>query len=316
MKVKELFKIHTARSRGFEKYGPGETKFVSNGFMNNGVVGFVDPFDDDRVFNLCGISVSSFCEATVQKPPFLPRGNGGSGLIVLEPKGGMDDQELLYYSSYINNCFRWRFSFGRMVTKRRFAELEIIPYGKKTKRRRVADILPKNTIEKVKIKNNRNFAIFNIEELFTLHRGDFHALSKLDRGDFPTVSRAGFNNGVVGYYERPENAEVYSKYVITVSTVTGDAFVQLHEFICTDNVVICKPKFDFRITTLFFIQFMLNSVKWRWSYGRQCYKTKFATTKIHLPVVGDRNIDENYIKKLLSNTPYWNQIDRYIEENK
>lgn len=315
MRISDLFKIHTARSKGFESYDEGDIQFVSNGFMNNGIVGFVSRSDNDKVFRFRGICISAFCEATVQEPPFLPRGNGGSGLIVLEPKTEMDKDELLYYSSYINKTFRWRFSFGRMVTKRRFDDLEIVPYYKKENPKKIDKSLPKNTVTPKDIVYNQNFKLFNIEELFTLHRGDFHALNKLDTGDYPTVSRVAFNNGVVGYFDKPEKANVYPKHLITVSTVTGDAFVQLREFISTDNVVICKPKRKLKIPTLFFIQYMLNTVKWRWSYGRQCYKKKFATTNVHLPIKKTGDIDEEYIEEVVSNSPYWNQIEKFIQPN-
>jgi len=314
MKINDLFKIHNAKSKGFENYDNGTIPFISNGVMNNGVVGFVSPFETDRVFRFRGICVSAFCDATVQDPPFIPRGNGGSGLTVLEPKSKMNKDELLYYSAYINKALNWRFSFGRMVTEKRFRDLEIIPYINKDNKK-IDKSLPKNTINPIQIKHNSNFKLVNIEKLFTLHRGDFHALDRLDLGKYPTVSRVAFNNGIVGYYDKPENAKLYPKHFITVSSVTGDAFVQLHDFISTDNVVICEPKYNFKITTLFFIQFMLNNVKWRWSYGRQCYKTKFATTNIHLPVMENQNIDEDYIEKLVKNSPYWNQIDDYINSN-
>ena len=311
MIIDDLFKIYTAKSKGFESYDQGEIPFISNGFLNNGVVGFVAPYDDDRTFDFPGICVSAFCEATVQKPPFMPRGNGGSGLIVLEPKKPLSKDELLFYSSYINKSFRWRFSFGRMVTKRRFKTLEIQEY-EETKE--IDKSLPENTIEPKEIDHNKNFKLFSITQLFDLYRGDFHALNRLDPGDYPTVSRVAYNSGVVGYFNKPDNAEIYPRYMITVSTVTGDAFVQLHDFIATDNVVICKPKQKFKLTTLFFIQYMLNSVKWRWSYGRQCYKAKFATTNIHLPILGGE-IDESYIESIIINTHYWNQIKNYLKTN-
>jgi len=305
MNVSNLFKIHIARSKGFESYELGEVPFVSNGFMNNGVVGFVSPLESDRVFNFRGICVSTFCEATVQEPPFLPRGNGGSGLIVLEPIAKMSREELFYYASFINESFKWRFSFGRMVKKDRFKDLAIEPYRQEQSLISIQKLLPKGQVSAMKIKRNRNFVIFNIEDLFNTCRGDFHALDKLDPGKYPTVSRVAFNNGIVGYFDPPEGAKIYPKYLITVSTVSGDAFVQLEDFIATDNVIVCKPKLNLKITTLFFIQVMLNNVKWRYSYGRQCYKTKFAKTGIPLPVMKTGGLDEDYMGSVITKTTYW-----------
>ena len=158
-----------------------------------------------------------------------------------------------------------------------------------------------------------NWAIYVVTDLFELQRGDFHSLSKLDEGNIPTVSRVSDNNGVVGYYDPPENARIYQPGVITVSTVTGDAFLQLKKFIATDNVVICIPKEPLRITTLFFIQAMINQAKWRYSYGRQCYKTKFAQTKIYLPVNEPNILDEDFMEETISNTSYWSFLKEYLE---
>jgi hypothetical protein len=84
--IDDLFIPHTAKSVGFERYAPGDVVYVTNGFRDNGVLGFVKPKAGDRVFKFRGLAVSAFCEATVQIPPFIARGNGGSGLLVLEPK--------------------------------------------------------------------------------------------------------------------------------------------------------------------------------------------------------------------------------------
>lgn len=100
-------------------------------------------------------------------------------------------------------------------------------------------------------------------------------MDKLDEGELPTISRITYDNGVAGHYGKPDDAETYPAGTITVSTLESDAFVQLEDFIATDNVLILKPKRDFKLTTLFFVQFMINSQKWRFSYGRESYKTLF-----------------------------------------
>jgi hypothetical protein len=126
-----------------------------------------------------------------------------------------------------------------------------------------------------------------------------------------TISRVSDNNGVEGYYQPPQKAKIYQPGLITVSTVTGDAFVQLQEFMATDNVVICIPKNALKVTTLFFIQMMINLTKWRYSYGRQCYKAKFAQTKIYLPIKGNEDLDENLMKRIITNTSYWSFLAKF-----
>lgn len=162
------------------------------------------------------------------------------------------------------------------------------------------------------VPENTHWSLFNITELFDLKRGDFHSLANLDPGAQPTISRVGTDCGLVGFYERPDKAEVYRPGTITVSTVSGDSFVQPVPFIATDNVLLCTPKGAFenlRLTSLFFVQLMLNEVKWRWSYGRQPYIAKFATTQIRLPTTAGGGIDEEYMAAVIESAPHWRVIE-------
>lgn len=71
---------------------------------------------------------------------------------------------------------------------------------------------------------------YRITDLFELKRGNFHSIERLDPGPYPTISRIGTDNGFVGFFDKPENARVWPCKTITVSSVTGDAFVQWQVF--------------------------------------------------------------------------------------
>ena len=123
--IEDVFKITNAKSKGFNSYFEGDIPFVSNGTLNNGIIGYVTPNTNDRTFNEKGICLSAFCEATIHEPPFLPRGNGGSGLSVLIPKVKMEHNDFLFYAAYLNLYCNWRFSYGRMVTINRIKKLKV-----------------------------------------------------------------------------------------------------------------------------------------------------------------------------------------------
>ncbi len=324
IKIEDLFHIHNAKSKSIKEYSVGNIPFVSNGVYNNGVIGFVEPFDDDRIFEKGTISVSSFCDAIVHHSSYIARGNGGSGLIVLEPKIPLSDTELMTYSSLITSTLSWKYSYGRMVTKKRF-EKEYVPvYNNSYESKFSYNDLFTNSLS-LTHKKESSANLFPtlkrvpVTELFKLDHGDFHSINGLSFGDLPTVSRLNKNNGIVGYYELPDNANIYKPLLITVSTVTGDAFVQLQDFIATDNVVLCFPRFKMKPTTLFFIAMSLNREKWRWSYGRQCYKNRFSRTEIYLPLkkdelIKDSNIiDEDIIENLIIQQWGWEYIKSFIK---
>ena len=160
------------------------------------------------------------------------------------------------------------------------------------------------------------WGIFPVVEFFSLDRGNFHSLAGLDEGQMPTISRVSVDNGFVGFFEPPEGATVWKPGTITVSTVTGDAFLQPVPFIATDNVVLCTLKKRHRSWSsqrLFFLNFMISRVKWRYSYGRQCYKTKFASTDILLPLTKDGSIDVGYMERVVELTPYWAIVESVMD---
>lgn len=311
MKIEDVFNFRNAKSKGFEDYEGGDIPFVTNGFRNNGVQGYVNPKRGDRLFTYEAICLSAFCEATVQSPPFLARGNGGSGLLVLEPKTALTNAQLMEIAAYINKAHRWKFSYGRMVNDERVKHLEIRYSNTPPQRVTLKQLLPK--VERQKpIQQHPTFVPINITKLFDLLRGDFHAIDKLEEGKFATVSRVAYDNGIVGFYEKPRGAKVYAKGTITVATTSGDAFVQTDDFISTDNVLILKPKRSFTLEDLYFIANMINRERWRVSYGRQCYKAIFSKTNIYLPVMKDGSLDHDYMKNIVSNAYNFKRVKQHL----
>ncbi len=140
--IDDLFTPHTARSTGFERYAPGDVAYVTNGFRDNGVLGFIKPKPGDKIFKFLGLAVSAFCEATVQIPPFIARGNGGSGLLVLEPKVPLTADQLAFYAAYINTFIRWRFSWYRQLSVKRIHRLQIPKPEAATGKFPVKELLP------------------------------------------------------------------------------------------------------------------------------------------------------------------------------
>lgn len=311
MIIKDLFDFETGSLPALELTEEGNVPLVYGTTKNNGVVKFVKVYDEDQVFKPPCITVSYLGTAFVQVVSFTTSVVDKSNIIVLKSKKEMSIEELYFYATQINKHAQFGFHYGRRMNMKKLSKLEVQEFKKPKLKVDFKQILPKIK-KRRKITHNSNYKSFNIMKYFDLKRGDFHALDRLDDGSFPTVSRITEDNGIVGYYDKPEDVEVCSKLRITVSTTSGDAFVQLNDFIATDNVVILEPKKDFKITTLFFIQLMINRTKWRYSYGRQCYKTKFARTNIYLPVDEQGEIDEDYIEQVVNNCYGWEMIEQYV----
>ena len=159
---------------------------------------------------------------------------------------------------------------------------------------------------------------FTADDVFDLERGHFHSIADLDPGRFVTISRIGTDNGFVGFYDTPVGASEWPAGSITVSTVTGDAFVQPVPFIATDNVVMCTPKAGvsgFTPASLTFAAQMMDMVKWRYSYGRQCYQGRFAKTEFHLPVTDAGELDHGYMEAAVKGIPYWPFVEQAFQDS-
>lgn len=280
----------------------GDTPLISGKGTNNGCYGFYD-ISNKLIPPLITIArTGSVAEAFVQDVPC----GAGSDCLILKPKKELSIDYLYYIASMIRKQ-KWRYNYGRKITPKRIQKISVLEpeeyepklhYDKFLK-----ELYPKknttNTVE------NKELTPVLITKFFNLERGQFHALDKLDDGIYPTVSRTSWDNGVDGFYDKPDNAKIYERFTITVSTVSGDAFLQIVPFIATYNVVICLPKRDYKITTLVYIQSAINKIKWRYSYGRQCYKGTFQKTIVYLPLKDDGELDEDYMEKVVKNEPYW-----------
>jgi hypothetical protein len=308
-KIDDLFIVKRGNGDYRANLSAGSTPLVSACNIDNGILDFVDIEPTSIAPAITVERVGGNAYVQLQDFATVP-----DDIAVLTPRTRMSLYKL-YYVAPLINFQKWKYNYWIKLTPTRLKNMEIDLSNFKDNELDLSKRVPLHG-EVSLIKHNTKSRLYNIEELFDLHRGDFHALDKLDSGKIPTVSRIFYNNGVTGYFEKPEDAEIYDKGMITISTVSGDAFVQLKDFMATDNVLICYPKMPFRITTLFFIAFMINKQKWRFSYGRQPYKRVFSQLDIIMPVKINADklpeIDEEYIEKLLRNCYGWNAIEREL----
>lgn len=322
-RVADLFEVRSGNFHATKELDSGNTPLISCGDTNNGLVGYFD-VPEDKTYRR-SITVAYNGQPLTAK--YHPYGFGAKDdVAVLVPKNGpMRDTTLLYVAAFLNGT-QWRYSYGRKCFKEKLTNLRVaVPVLASDEdtidEDAIAKLFPENFEQFIPERVSAGIATipqlrwgtFDLTGLFDLERGDFHSLTALAEGEFPTVSHVSTDNGVVGAFERPDEAHVYGRGHITVSTVGGDAFVQLEDFIVTDNVIVLVPKTELRLTTLFFVAFVLNRQKWRYGYGRQPYKAKLERVKIYLPVAADDQIDEDAIESIVKQGPYWKHVEQRFE---
>ena len=300
----DIFDIETAKSRGFEAHEIGDTPFISNGFENNGVVGFVKPLGGEKVFSTLGLCISAFCEATVQRPPYLPRGNGGSGLTVLVPKEKMSDEEFYWYAGCINYR-RWRFSFGRMVIGGRIRHLKLIkPPDKLKVSINYEKLLPKKIEGKRKIENIL-FEPYCLKGLFDIVRGRGSYFENCKSGNIPLISASSSNNGIIGFVDMEP---AFKAPAITIERVSGTAFVQLEDFVTVpDDIFVLKPKKELSVEEFFYIAAMINRNRWKFNYSRKVTPTRFKKLRIPMSVKDSKSNPDEVIY-IVKSVYGWNKV--------
>lgn len=306
-RIDRLFVVHRAKSEVARHYRPGDVAFVGNGLKNNAVARFVSPLPGDTIFRFRGITVSAFCEATVQAPPFVGCGRAGNGMLALEPRAQMSASQLATIAAYINTAVRWRFNWYRQVTADRLGYVAVPSDPVPGVSFPVKDYLPKaGRAKKVDWSTLPPLTLrgFALGDLFDLKPGDYHSVSALPRGKTPVVSCGDRENGITSY--RGVTAPVY-RGALTIAfngMNTLNAKYHPYTFAAKDDVAVCQPKKKLRFTTLLFIPVMLGREKWRYSYYRKCFIEKLKRFEIPLPAKNGE-VDEDTIQTIMESSASW-----------
>lgn len=311
--LETVFTLHNARSVALGRHKAGDVAYVTNGLKRNGIVGFVKPLPGDRAFDFLGIVLSTFCEATVQVPPFIARGNGGSGLMVLEPKEKLTVAQLGYTAAYINEAIRWRFSWSRQATISRVRRLEIPEPAQAPVRLLIRKALPTLFDTGAAAAHwKATFKPFPLDALYTLKPGDFHNTSALSAGPTPLVSCGDRNNGIVRRVAVPEETVYDHRLTISFNGMnTLTAKYHPYPFAAKDDVAVCTPRRPLRLATEALVQVMLGRERWRYSFYRKCFMERLRRFAVSLPAKGGE-VDEDTVAAIMSTSPYWGLYTQHL----
>lgn len=160
------------------------------------------------------------------------------------------------------------------------------------------------------IKHNTTFKEISVIDLFIPEKGYYHVSAELDSGNVPLISCSTENMGIEGYFDIKEH--IYSNSLTVASDGTPlTTFYHPYDFAAKDNVIICKPRKKLKLSTILFVAFQLNRMRWRFNYGRKCYSKKFEKIKIFLPIK-ENKIDEGYIEKLCEHCYGWKELKEFM----
>jgi len=315
----DLFTVKTGDYHATSELEAGEIPLVSCGEANNGVIGNFD-IPINHTYKRC-LTIAYNGKPLLTK--FHPYRFGAKDDVgVLIPKKEMSDNTLVYFATVLSKE-TWRYSYGRKCFSNKIPLLKIptpVDTDMDIDESWIDGLFHREIDSYIPEKVSGNIVVGNIiwqriplAELFDFDNGDFNSYREFPFGQELIVSRSAENNGVAGHYEPPVEARKFPIGTMTVSTVTGDAFVQLHDFFASDKVVILTPKKKMKPAILFFLAFAINQQRWRFSYGRSCFYRTISLSSVDLPVKADGAIDEDAMENIVTQSSYWHVISKRFQ---
>lgn len=309
IKLSELFNISYGTKFDWNKMTEEKDgiAFVSRTSKNNGVVGYVEKYEDKKPYDSGLITVSLggtyVLSAFVQTTEFYT----GQNVAVLSPKKDMDIVQKLFYCYCISKN-RYRYSaFGREANKTLkdllVPDLDEIPAI--YKECRVPDFIEKTAaISKLDMELDTNsWQEYTYGELFTIKGGYYNKKPEhIVEGNIPFIGATRENNGITELYSEDDISlfhkdgstkeddyenKIFKGNCITVlnnGASVGYAFYQENEFTCSHdiNVLYLKNKKLTKAIAMFLIT-VIELEKYRWNYGRKWRPKRMPESIIKLP---------------------------------
>ena len=296
-------------------YNNPTVNFVGRTAKNNGVVAYVDrvdraPFKAGLITVALGGSIGS---SFIQDSDFYTAQN----VAVLEPKFDMNNLQKLFicemiqfevatkfraFGRELNVHIKKDFSIGMPVKEDESIDWEYIYIYMQSLENGIKQQIYSNLeviMNMISKLDTSSWKIFKLEELFDISGTKTTPLDDLKEfgsGKYPYVTTQSTNNGVAGffnYYTEKGNVLVID------SAVAGFCSYQEENFSASDHVEKLVPKFKLNRYIGLFLASVINSNRYRFSYGRKANQKQIKNLEIKLPVTMENKVDLNYIENFM-----------------
>jgi hypothetical protein len=127
------------------------------------------------------------------------------------------------------------------------------------------------------------FKEIQIDSLFDLTPGAFHATNELESGSIPLISCGEEDNGLIGYFDIPREKTHSRALTVAFNGFPLTTNFHPYRFGAKDDVAVLVPRDPMSDGLLIYVAASLNSMKWRYSYGRKCYREKLRNVSVRVP---------------------------------
>lgn len=320
LKLKDIFAdIRRGDFHASNELDLGKIPLISCSAEDDGIEGYFD-LPESRLYKDCVTIASDGAPLTAFYHDY--RFGVKDNVIVCIPKE-TTKLSTIYYALFQINKQRWRFSYGRKFYYNKIDVLSFpFPvteageidenYLEKAYKVNIEQRMPKKNQSQVHNTDCLKFKQFEVGKLFEIISGDFHATSELDSGKVPLISCGERNNGFIGFFDIPNENLYENALTVAYNGIPLTTKFHAYKFGTKDDVAVCKNVNNYKVTTLLFIASAMNALRWRFSYGRKCYREKVKSQKIYLPVNAEGKLDEDVIEHIVKSTPYFNSLQEIL----
>ena len=133
----------------------------------------------------------------------------------------------------------------------------------------------------------------------------------LEFGSIPYVTTSSLNNGISNFVDIKPNFKGRCLSVALNGSV-GETFFQFDDFITSGDNAILTLKNEYNPYLLFYIAVMIKNHQWRYNYYRKLNLTKLNKMQIPIPFKDAKDIDFDYIKKIVENSYGFSELKKYL----
>lgn len=329
VKLNELFDISYGTKFDWNKMTEEQNgiAFVSRTSKNNGVVGYVERYNDQDPYPSGTITVSLggsyVLSSFVQVSEFYT----GQNVAVLIPKSSMNIEKKLFYCYCIEKN-RYKYSaFGREANKtlkellvpsldeipKIYSQIKIPDFSKKTGK----------VIESSINFDTKDWKEYSYGELFEIRGGYYNKKpAHLVSGNIPFIGATRENNGITELYSEDDISAFYKDgsmkeddydnkifpgnciTVLNNGASVGYAFYQERNFTCSHDInVLYLKNTEMTEAIAMFLITIIEMEKYRWNYGRKWRPKRMPESIIKLP---SKNVSDRFV-------PDWEYMDRFVK---
>jgi type I restriction-modification system DNA methylase subunit len=162
---------------------------------------------------------------------------------------------------------------------------------------------------------------FDFPALFDIETGEYHVATEPSEGPHPLISCPVDRNGIVKsrgdliYCDVPD--EHLHRDALTVAYNGQPLTARFHPytFAAKDDVAVLTANEDYDLSPAakIYIANAIEQNKWRYGYGRKCYKDKMHDRRVKLPT-RDGELAIDYMQQVVKHSSYWQVLEQYMQD--